>query len=764
MPMDSASLKDTYPDYREQIAHVEERPAQSADSVPATAVLPVRLARHLPHDNLYTHQAEALDVLADGEDVCVTTATASGKTLIYALHIARTALQDGKSALLIYPTKALARDQQSELVELYDQLNLDLDVGVYDGDVNSDEKRRVRNECDIIISNFQGLNYYLSHHNKWEQFFDRLGTLVIDEAHTYNGVEGMHVAWIIRRLLRIVNKYDATPQVTLTSATIGNPTQHAKRLTGRDVTVVDNDGSPRGRRDIVLWNPPAYQGENGEIRRRSNHRESSDILAHLVDSEEQTLMFAPSRKMTELCAQWTSERLETEYGNQVADVEPYNAGHTDDERRAVESALKRGESDAVVSTPALEVGIDVGTVDATVLDGYPGRRTSFWQQLGRAGRGTRDALAVLVTRNDSIDQYIVNNPEYLFDDSIEDAVINLSNRRVFRLHLLAAANELPLTDRDERWFGPMFHEQVKSMKLVGELSGSLATGVTYDGDERPEANVNLYGTGSNEYDLTLSTTDGETKSLPSVDGARACREFHPGAVYLHKGEYYIVTDFDEEQQSVHLEPSDVNYYTEADREVDITNLESEEDRTIAEGIRAHRGTAVIRETYPTFRKIGFDGDTVAEGVETGIDSEVELRTQVCWLEFDKDCHADIRGAGTGGPVVSSLHAAEHGLIKMAPTTLTVDSGDLGGLSTEAHPETQGATLFVYDGISGGVGFSHSVFDNLEDLAEKTAGRLNDCACQSPNGCPACTMSANCGDENEALDRLGGAHALKLICE
>ena len=767
--MDSDALRETYPDYEGQVRHVEQLPAQEADTVPADSVLPDMLAACLPHDGLYSHQATGLRELGRGNDVVVTTPTASGKTMVYALHIAREALADESStALLVYPTKALARDQQEELSALYDDLGLNIEVGVYDGDVSREEKRRVREECEVIISNFQGLNYYLPHHGKWSTFLQGLSTVVIDEAHLYTGVEGMHVAWITRRLLRIAasEDYQSHPQVVLTSATIGNPAAHAERLTGREVVVVNNDGSPHGQRDIVLWNPPAYYDDDETLRRRSTHRESSAVLSHLVDHDVQSLMFAPSRKMTELCARWTEKALRETYGTRDATIEPYNAGHTKRERRKVERLLKQGRADAVVSTTALEVGIDIGSVEATVLDGYPGRRTSFWQQLGRAGRGTDGALAVMVARNDSIDQFILNNPGYLFEEGVENAVIDLQNKRVLRLHLLAAADEIRLTEEDEQWFGDQFHEAVSTLKMVGELAGSLdGLGATYSGDGRPVSDINLYSTGGQQFDLVIRKRNGETVNLPSVDASRAYREFHRGAVYLHRGEYYRVVEFEDESEDprIVVEPADVDYYTEANREVHIERLSENDSVDLGDGLRVCRGTAVVRESYPTYSKIGFDGKRKAEGIPTGVSGSVELRTQAMWLDITGEMRKQVRGAADGD-LLGALHAAEHALIKMAPTALTVDSEDLGGLSTTDHNETRGAPLFIYDGVAGGVGFSHTIYDELGTLASRTRQMLGDCACQSKEGCPACTMSSMCGNENETLNRYGAVELLAEVGE
>lgn len=764
--MDITDLEAEFPEYDSQIEHVETVPEREADAVAPSEVLSDELARKISVPTLYAHQAEGLRALDDGEDICITTPTSSGKTLVYALHIARKATENAEStALLIYPTKALSRDQQEELEEIYDELGVDIDVGVYDGDSDRGEKRRIRQDSDVIISNFQGMNYYLAHHGKWNRVFRNLNTIVVDEAHTYTGVEGMHVAWIFRRIRRIAESvYRSNPQIILSSATIGNPSRHSLNLTGRQVKVIDEDGSPRGSRDIVLWNPPSYIDDKGTLSRRSPHRESSDILAHLAANDSQTLMFAPSRKMTELCARWTKESLNQNYISQDRYVEPYNAGHRQKERREVEDALKQGRADGVVSTTALELGIDIGSVNATVMDGYPGRKASFWQQAGRSGRGRSDALSVLVARHDSIDQYILDNPEFLLSGDVENAVIDLSNRTVLKLHLLAAANESPLKTADTLAFGlQRFSESVDELKSRGYLEGELSDGVSYVGDSRPEADIDLYSTSDQTFSVTVDLGH-DTFSLPDVDASRAYRELHPHAIYLHKGQQYKVVDFDTRRQEITMEKVDVGFYTASNREVQVTNLTSTDAYTVTDQLTVKRGTATIEESYATYNKVYFNGEQRDEYLPTGLDDPVTLQTDLMWIEFENSMAHNIVSESTVDGLAGSLHAAEHGLIKMSPTVITADSQDLGGLSMPSHPETRKATVFIYDGVEGGVGFSHAVYDELQKLADRTQTQLADCDCPSDHGCPACTMSSMCGDNNEPMDSVGAQYILGFLAE
>jgi DEAD/DEAH box helicase domain-containing protein len=757
--MDVEWLQHADPEYDDQVVHTRHVAEREPTTVPAADVLPDRLTRGLPHSTLYTHQADSLDALAAGENVCLTTSTSSGKTLVYALHIARQYL-DGNTAtaLLVYPTKALARDQQATLQQLYRRLGLGISVGVYDGDVDRDDKDRIRDECDVIITNFVGLNVYLAHHASWTRFFSRLRTVVIDEAHTYTGVEGMHVAWVIRRLLRLVRSrlYAARPQLVLTTATIGNPADHTQALTGEDAVIIDRDGSAHGARDIVLWNPPTY-GKNN-VQRKSTHKEASRVFATLVAEGKQTLMFVPSRRLAEQCALWAREHLDEM--DTTASVEPYHAGHTKTERRNIEETLKAGTLDGVISTSALEVGIDVGSVDATVLDGYPNSRMSFWQQLGRAGRGTQQSLTVLVLRNDSIDQYIANDPGYLFDEDVEDAVVNLDNDHVYEQHVITAAREKPLTTYDQYYFDDRLPDTVDQLLDDDTFTGSLDEQVIYAAGGRPEAAISMFGGGGETFDVTLTHDDGDTTSLPPVTPTRAFRELHPNAIYLHRGDQYEVTAFDRDTRRIELDAVDVEYSTQTQRTIDIEDIVARDSVTLDTGITVHRGVGTLRETYPTYARVYEDGSR-KDGFSTQVDSTLEMRTHMCWFTLDNERWDALFDASATQPL-GALHAAEHGIIELAPTELMLDSRDLGGLSIASHPETQRPTVFIYDGVDGGLGFSHAIYDELTPLARATAYLIEHCACTRPRGCPACVMSSSCGSGNDPLDTPGALHCLHAL--
>ena len=767
--MDEETIRSVYPDYQGQISFstdIPEKQPEYRESRKLSRNIKNRLQEN--DISLYSHQAKTIDLFLGNENVCLTTGTASGKTLAYALSLARSSLEDPNSrALLLYPTKALTRDQKKELEQIFDLLNLPIQIGIYDGDVSSSKKRKVRENADIILTNFTGLNLYMSHHEKWSGFFEDIKTIVIDEAHHYRGLLGIHVAWIIRRLRRIARYYSSDPKFILTSATLGNPKQHSENLVGESFNVVDKDGSETGKRNLLFWNPPKFHDEVGE--RKSTHRESSELMAFLVDQGLKCLMFAPSRKMTELDALWTRDILEEEFENRDAEIKAYHAGHSKEERRETERRFKRKDIDGIVSTTALELGINIGDIDATLLSGYPGSRISFWQQIGRAGREDEEVLSVLVPFDSALDQYIIDDPDHLLGEAIEDAVVDLSNNHVYSKHLLSAAQELPLTGEDEKILSERLSDAIKMWKKEGSIAGDLENGCRYVRDDFPQHRVNLYSTGDDTFEVQMIDGD-STKSLPEIDRNRAYRDFHPGGIYLHQGEYYKVQGFRQGPQPVViLEPVDTDYYTETLRDTTISDVKSKESRTVG-GFKVSKGSAKVRINYFAYRKKKLSNDEVLSTEPLDLDP-VDLDTQVFWLEIPDEVERSMKKIaekreGTHGwmgakeSYQGGLHAAEHSLIQMLPLIMLIDKKDVGGVSTDYHGELGSPAIFIYDAVEGGVGFSHDAYSRLEELAEKGVKRLSNCDCKSVKGCPSCTYSPDCGNDNSPLNRLLAIELLK----
>lgn len=782
-----AHLHERYPNYANQIENTVVQDRRDAATVDAASVLGPILADRLGHD-LYSHQAVAIERLLDGENVSVATSTASGKTYVYALYFAVLKERDpGATALFLYPTKALSRDQEEALNALYRELDLDVTVEVYDGDTPQDRRRRIRERADIVISNFAGINAYLAHHAKWRNVFANCELLAIDETHSYTGIHGMHVAWTIRRLRRVLAYYGSDPQLVCTTATIGNPAEHARRLTGDRFSVIDDDGSGHGRRRLVFWDPPLdeddlddeYDLEDYLAAKRNATTEASEVLAHLGLHGVQTLMFTRSRQGTERAtkqARWAAD--DHPNGGRFS-VEPYHAGHGKGSRRGTEHQLKSGQLDGVISTNALELGIDIGSVDATIVTGYPGTRQSFWQQVGRAGRGQADSLAVLIARADAIDRYILEHPEYLLGDEMEDAVLALENNAVYARHLLCAAAELPLTDEDTRWFGDddRLRRAVEMWRDAGKLVGDLERGVQYDGPPRPQAGISMYATSGEQFDVRCE--NGEIDMEP-IDRDRAYREFHPGALLLHDGTEYEVIDLEEgvPRPSVTVRQASTNEYTRTLSEKDVSDLELHEARDLGDGYRLCFGMGTVSIHYSHYKRIDIRSGRATGAPQPTNLPPLELRTQLMWVEtsealFERTISPlpedDLVRPSDGSAItpeewtfLGGLHGAEHAMIKMAPLTLQMEKSDLGGLSTMRHPETSGPTWFVHDTVTGGIGFAKGIFEHAETVMGKTLERVETCGCEGLNGCPACLMDTQCGSGNEPLHSPATTSVLDVV--
>lgn len=788
-------IKDTYPDYEGQIIHQTEIESEEAQTVPAEEVLPDPIANSL--GELYTHQAEAISQLQQGNNVTAATSTSSGKTWIYTLFYAAKRLANSNAkALLLYPTKALSADQERAISELIDEVGVDATVDAYDGDTDSGEKPRIRSESDVIISNFSAINHYLNDHTKWGSFFSNVELVVVDESHTYTGIQGMHVIWVLRRLRRVLNYYDSHPQYVCSTATIGNPKEHSEALVGVDFNVVDNDGSPRGKRKIAFWQPPIVDTDDDgmDVQRKRVVTELAHVSTHLARLDTQTLGFLRSRQNCEMANKKAESNAKDDALSSVSDVYPYHAGLPKYRRQEIEAALDSGDADAVFSTSALELGIDIGSVDATTIGGYPGTRQSFWQQVGRAGRGTSDSLSLFLPRDrDAIDQYIVSTPSYLLEDDVEDAVVSVENNTVYAKHILCAANELPLKPEDADILGgeQRLRDAVSVWQDAGKIRGDLNQGAQYVGPPRPQSNISMYGTTDTQFHVecvedntTPERVDGDPQiDIEPVQRERAYRDFHEGALFMHDGEQFEVLEMDEEgyHNLIKVRKVDTPFYTVTEHDKRIHDVVSNESIQITDDIAIHAGMGVVDITYSQYRKVPiYETDSEQETHPQPLNlPPISIQTQLMWVELPE---------GFSQPVIESLdedvfqtppddgmltdeqqwtfdgglHGAEHGMIKLAPLELRIDNSDIGGLSTSNHPELDGPTWFIHDGVEGGVGFSHSIYDNFIDIAERTRERVADCDCESKDGCPACLVSSQCGNRNEPLSKAATIEILDRV--
>ncbi len=725
-----------------RVVHVERlapRPARFADP---SSPLPTELRdalKALGIERLYTHQAQALDRVRAGESVVVTTRTSSGKTLCYNLPVLEAILQEPRTrALYLFPTKALTQDQYDAL----QAFGLGVRCDVYDGDTPVAERARIREQAQVVLTNPDMLHMgILPQHGRWVRLFRGLKYVVLDDLHVYRGVFGSHVAGILRRLHRICRAYGSKPQFLCTSATLANPGEFAEKLLGVPVRVVDDDGGPQGARWFVLWNPPGAAGEGP----RSPYREASWLLRWLVSRGVRTIVFTGARRTTELVYRYTV----TAAPELVERVRAYRAGYLPEERREIERALFSGELAGVVSTSALELGIDVGNLDAAVLVGYPGTVASTWQRAGRAGRGGAEGLVVLVALQDALDQYLVRHPSYLFHQPVESAVLDPYNPYVLTSQLRCAAAELPLSQEDFSLFGEPSRTVVQVLAETGELVPQRGRW-TWRGVRYPAADVGIRTAGEARYAIV----DVEQGLVGTVDEGRAFEQVHPGAVYLHQGETYLVERLDLHNRVAWVRRRAVDYYTEPRT---VTDLEV---RRVLRQRKLGLARAYLAEVEVTTQVVGYArkhlaGDRVVS-VETLDLPAQNLPTLAVGWEVPEDLVARMDPEVLAG----AIHAAEHASIGLLPLFAMCDRWDLGGVSYPQHPQTQAASVFVYDGYPGGVGIAERGFGVLEDWLRATWELVSTCPCAG--GCPSCVQSPKCGNGNQPLDKAGAALVLAAL--
>jgi DEAD/DEAH box helicase domain-containing protein len=691
--------------------------------------------------SLYRHQAETWEAARRGENVVVTTGTASGKSLAFNLPVLDAIAREPKTrALYLYPTKALSQDQARALAGL--RLK-GLRPAIYDGDTPSERRWQVRKWSNAILTNPDMLHVgVLPHHDRWGDVLANLRYVVVDEAHVYRGVFGSHVANVLRRLRRLARVYGSEPQFLLASATIANAGELAHELTGEPATVVDRDTSPKAEREVVIWNPPLLDVELGL--RASALGEASRLLAHLASRGLRTICFAKSRRAAELIHRFASERVDAATASRLA---PYRAGYTAEQRREIERRLVEGELLGVTATDALELGIDIGLLDCAISVGFPGTVASLRQQWGRAGRRGR-GLAVLVASDDALDQFFAREPGALLSRRVEAAILDHANPRILDPHVLAAAFEAPIDAADAETLGS---EALRRAALLPDLEHTPA-GFVWKGRDYPAARVSLRS-GDTEAFTVVDSATGSLLGL--VERDRAYSTVHEGAVYLHLGEAYLVERLDLESRVALVAPTSVDWYTQAKKE---TETAIDETRCVARkaGVDLHFGHVSVTEQVVGYaRKAVRDGSTI--DVVPLLLPEVTFETEAVWFCPEP---AHLEGLEQMPELLGALHAAEHSLIALLPLWAMCDRWDIGGLSTNLHFQTGRPTIFVYDGHAGGVGITERGFDRFEDWAEDTARLLRRCPCAA--GCPSCVQSPKCGNLNEPLDKAGARTLLERM--
>jgi DEAD/DEAH box helicase domain-containing protein len=700
---------------------------------------------------LYSHQVEALGAAGEGNAI-VTSGTASGKSLSFNLPVLDELARDGKRrALYLYPTKALAQDQARKLSALGLEA---LRQAIYDGDTPREDRPAIRRRSNLILTNPDMLHVgILPHHKSWGDFFASLGWVVVDEAHTYRGVFGSHVANVLRRLRRVARLYGAEPRFLLASATIANPLELAERLVGEPFRLVDSDGAPRARRRIGMWNPPVIDPRS--MTRRSVLSEAAELLADLVSEGLRTICFLRSRRGIELIQRFTRMRLEELGRPQLAErIAPYRAGYTAQQRREIEARLAAGELLAVVATDALELGIDIGELDAAVCVTFPGTVASLRQMWGRAGRRS-EGLALYIAGEDALDQFFCRHPEEFLERPVEAAILDYENERIQLAHVLAAAYEVPLSDADEEVFGKRWQERAEALVGLGELRRGREGRYLPRGPRFPAGDISLR---SASPDSVAIVERGSGELLGAVEAERAFATVHPGAVYLHLGRSYEVRELDIETRRAVVDPFEGDWYTQPKKETEtfIERIVERRDDAAAAGmgVELHFGEVSVTEQVMAFQRKRLSDHEVIDLVALDL-PETNFPTQALWYVLSDE----LAGPAALPPEVllGALHATEHGQIAVLPLLAMCDRWDIGGLSTNVHFQTGRPTIFIYDGHPGGVGIARRGFDLFERLVADAAKLIAECPCA--DGCPSCVQSPKCGNLNEPLHKEG---ALELM--
>ena len=733
------------PDYQGQMVHLEDVPAREARPGTLDQPLDVTLQQALEGlgvEYLYTHQAQAITALREGKNVIVATPAASGKSLCYHLPVLEALLRDRASrALYLYPTKSLAQDQFRFLSELIPE-GARVRHGTFDGDTPSQDRPDIRRQTRLLMTNPDMLHFgILPNHRAWYQLIRGLRFVVIDEAHVYRGVFGSHLANVVRRLRRLCRRFGSDPQFVLCSATIGNPGEHAEKLTGLPFHVVDEDGSPYGGKDFVFWNPAMIDLANGS--RRSTNREAALVFSELLRRRVRSLAFVRSRRMAELLYVYVRDRLRPSDPTAAARLAPYRASYLPEDRRRIEQDLAEERLLGVTTTNALELGIDIGSLDATVLTGYPGSIASTWQQAGRSGRRGSRSLSILVALDNPLDQYLMRHPETFFAKSHETARSSPANQYVMKPHLLCAAYEAPLTMADSEIFGHELLWYADELVEDGLLHKRWGRWHLRPEVEYPAQDVNIRATSGDFYTLV----DAESGViLETVDEATAFQQLHPGAIYLHKGEPYLVTELDLESHTAYMAETDVPYYTEVRDYTETRVLNVFKERP-AGRTTAYLGEVNVSTSVVGFRRRAHFTEEVLGEEYVSLPAQ-SFNTIALWFDVPKETLDYIYKERLDLP--GGLHAVEHAAIGVLPLFALCDRNDIGGISTPLHPDTGRPQVFIHDGHPGGVGIAEHGYQVIEDLWRATLDVVSECRCS--DGCPSCIQSPKCGNNNEPLDK------------
>ena len=754
--------------YNHQIVHVENLGEKKAKYGELKSPLNNSLKNVIDDisHNLYSHQAEAINSIREGKNVVIETSTASGKTLCYNIPIIEKCLENNKAtALCIYPLNALVNDQIKGFVRLINKIESDWKVKATKciGGMGRGVISCIRDEgINVVFTNPEMLHYrVLPQHIIWETFFEHLKFIVIDEVHIYRGVFGSNFANFIRRLRRICTLYGSSPQFICCSATIANAKDHIEKLIGLDFELINNDGSIKSQRKFVFWNPPTYINDEGFRLRKGCHRETTRLMGKSIDWGMNTIAFTRRRVNTERMLLWTQKAL-TNHAEYLRDkVFAYRAGYLAEEREEIERKLKQGEIMGLFTTNALELGIDIGSLDSCIIDGFPGSIMSTWQQAGRVARGEDEGFVALIASNDPLNQYYMKHPEAFFEKNVENAVLDNENEYILTGHLLCACKEFPISEGDRKIFGnslKKFLEELGNENILIKDGDGFGTWF-YNGKEKPHNRVSLRGIDDRYFKIIDKNTG---KLIETIDEARVQKEAHPNAIFLHQGISYFIDELDFNEKKVLSTPTTKTYLTDPISEKDLIILEIYDEKEFSVGNKRLKTKVSFGEVKVTERVIGYvekDMDDTIIGTYSLDLPPIYLPTTALWVEIPLDI-IDLVENEFGRDFDGSIHAIEHTAIAMFPVNILCDRNDVGGLSYPIKPELGKPAIFIYDGYKGGIGLAEKGYTTLEELLFVTLKAIESCSCYE--GCPSCIQSPKCGNNNKPLDKEGAVIILREL--
>ncbi len=726
------------------LTHHERLPANPPRFAEPEVALPISVQSALAEfkiNSLYCHQVEALEAVRAGRNVVAVTPTASGKSLLYNLPVLEQLSKEGGHALYVFPLKALENDQASKLRHLIEAAGLgnNIDVGIYDGDTPAGERSKIRAKPpSILISNPDMLNLgMLAHHSAWETFFAGLKFVVIDELHVYRGVFGSHILHVLRRLNRICSHYGSKPQYIGTSATIAGAKELAEELTGLPFHLIERSGAPTPQRHFLFFNPV-----------ESYLTFALKLLVEALKSNLKVIVFTKARRTTELLHRWLNEAFR-EYAGKVSS---YRAGFLPEERREIERKLLSGEMQGVISTSALELGIDIGGLDLCILVGYPGTIATTWQRAGRVGRGNLPAAICLVAGQDQLDQYFIRNPGDFFVRPVERAIVDVTNEYIARPHIISAAQEIPINSTDLLMLDPRTRSVIEALESEGQLLQSASGGEWFSALKRPQRRIDIRAAG-NSYTIEIENKGG---ILGVTSGRSALSECHPGAMYLHRSEQFLVTNLDLEAKKVTVRRSDVAYYTVPLFEKETEILEEKASTELLQGKVSLVKLKVTEQLVGYQRRRTHTQELIsAHDLDFAPTSYNTIGLAIAVPEG-----AQRLSSAEGLHFRGGIHGMEHAMLALAPLFALCDRNDLGGYSQAMHPQIKGPAIFLYDGHPGGIGLSTRLYEVFDELFRRTHLLVSGCPCET--GCPSCIHSPKCGHGNVPLDKRAAVLTFEVL--